>query len=348
MKTGGIFDFDVKEEKIKELETKTFEADFWSDKENSAKVIKELNSLKDIVTNFKKLEAKCEEVELLIEFYENGETEFEDELVEKSTELLKEADEFNISLLLDNEYDSNNAIVTVHSGAGGTEACDWAEMLFRLYDRWCGSRKYKVSILDSLAGEGAGYKSITFMVEGKLAFGYLKSEKGVHRLVRISPFDSNKRRHTSFASVDVVPEVDDSIEVEINQVDLKIDTYRASGAGGQHVNMTDSAVRITHLPTNTVVTCQTQRSQLKNRETAMKILKSKLFELELKKKEEELKKLKGEQTEISWGNQIRSYVFQPYTMVKDHRTNFESGNVQAVMDGNIDGFINEYLKWIKK
>lgn len=348
MKTGGIFDLAGKETKIKELETRTFESEFWNDKENSAKVIKELNGLKDIVGNFNKLQEKCEEVQLLIEFYENGETEFEEELNEKAAELVKEADKFNISLLLDSEYDNNNAIVTVHSGAGGTEACDWAEMLYRLYDRWCTSKKYKVTILDSLAGDGAGYKSITFMVEGNLAFGYLKSEKGVHRLVRISPFDSNKRRHTSFASVDVVPEVDDSIEVEINQGDLKIDTYRASGAGGQHVNMTDSAVRITHIPTNTVVTCQNQRSQLKNRETAMKILKSKLFELELKKKEEELKKLKGEQSEISWGNQIRSYVFQPYTMVKDHRTNFESGNVQAVMDGNIDDYINEYLKWIKK
>lgn len=348
MKTGGIFDLAGKETKIKELETRTFESEFWNDKENSAKVIKELNGLKAIVGNFNKLQEKCEEVQLLIEFYENGETEFEEELNEKAAELVKEADKFNISLLLDSEYDNNNAIVTVHSGAGGTEACDWAEMLYRLYDRWCTSKKYKVTILDSLAGDGAGYKSITFMVEGNLAFGYLKSEKGVHRLVRISPFDSNKRRHTSFASVDVVPEVDDSIEVEINQGDLKIDTYRASGAGGQHVNMTDSAVRITHIPTNTVVTCQNQRSQLKNRETAMKILKSKLFELELKKKEEELKKLKGEQSEISWGNQIRSYVFQPYTMVKDHRTNFESGNVQAVMDGNIDDYINEYLKWIKK
>ncbi len=249
--------------------------------------------------------------------------------------------------MLDGKYDDNNAIMTVHSGAGGTEACDWAEMLYRMYSRWCVKEGYDLKILDSLNGEEAGLKSITFLISGSYAYGYLKGEKGVHRLVRISPFDANKRRHTSFASIDVLPEIDDTVEVEINQGDLRIDTYRASGAGGQHVNMTDSAVRITHLPTNTVVTCQNERSQIKNRETAMKILKSKLFEIELKKKEEEMKKIQGEQSDISWGNQIRSYVFQPYTLVKDHRMNFESGNVNAVMDGDISPFIAQYLKWNK-
>lgn len=323
------------------------EEGFWNDKKESQKTIKEMNDLKDVVGEYRQLEALDEELDMLIEFVEAGEEEFKPELDEKFEKFVKSIDSFNTKLLLDGEYDNNNAIVTVHSGAGGTEACDWAEMLFRMYSRWCNSKGYKLEVLDSLAGDEAGIKSITFLVEGKQSYGYLKSEKGVHRLVRISPFDSNKRRHTSFASVDVVPEVDETIDIEINQSDLKIDTYRASGAGGQHVNMTDSAVRITHAPTGIVVTCQKERSQLKNRDTAMKILKSKLFELEIKKKEEEMKKIQGEQSEISWGNQIRSYVFQPYTMVKDHRTNTEIGNVDSVMDGNIDLFINAYLKWIK-
>lgn len=347
MKTGGIFDLEAKKEEIKVLEAKTLEPGFWNDKNTSEGVIKELNTLKDVVKEFEGLEGKSEEVDVIIEFYESGEEEFAEELEEKFGELVKELDEFNIKLLLDGPYDDNNAIMTVHSGAGGTEACDWAEMLYRMYSRWCNKEKYNVKILDSLDGEEAGLKSITILVSGPHAYGYLKGEKGVHRLVRISPFDANKRRHTSFASVDVVPEIDDKVEVEINQGDLRIDTYRASGAGGQHVNMTDSAVRITHLPTNIVVTCQNERSQIKNRETAMKILKSKLFELELKKKEEEMKKIQGEQSDISWGNQIRSYVFQPYTLVKDHRMNFESGNVNAVMDGDIGSFIAEYLKWNK-
>ncbi|MBQ3438233.1 MAG: peptide chain release factor 2, partial [Fusobacterium sp.] len=248
----------------------------------------------------------------------------------------------------DGEYDSTNAIVTIHSGVGGTEACDWADMLYRMYSRWSNFKKYKISELDYLAGDGAGIKSVTFLVEGINAYGYLKTEKGVHRLVRISPFDANKKRHTSFASVEVMPEVDENIEVEINPADIRIDTYRASGAGGQHVNMTDSAVRITHFPTGIVVTCQKERSQLNNRETAMKLLKSKLLELEMKKKEEELKKIQGEQTDIGWGNQIRSYVFQPYALVKDHRTNTEIGNVKAVMDGDIDEFINSYLRFLKQ
>ncbi len=324
------------------------EEGFWNDKKESQNTIKEMNDLKDVVGEYKKLELLDEDLEMLVEFVEAGEDDFKIELEEKFAKFKKDIDSFNTKLLLDGEYDNNNAIVTVHSGAGGTEACDWAEMLFRMYTRWCNVKEYKIEVLDSLAGDEAGIKSVTFLVEGKQSYGYLKSEKGIHRLVRISPFDSNKRRHTSFASVDVVPEVDNTIEIDINPNDLKIDTYRASGAGGQHVNMTDSAVRITHTPTGIVVTCQKERSQLKNRDTAMKILRSKLFELELKKKEEELKKIQGEQSEISWGNQIRSYVFQPYTMVKDHRTNIEVGSVDSVMDGNIDPFINAYLKWMKQ
>ncbi len=287
-----------------------------------------------------------EEIEMILEFIEMGDSSFENDLEEKMNMLEKEIDNFKIKLLLDEKYDSNNAILTINSGAGGTEACDWAEMLYRLYDRWANKKDFKVEILDSLAGEEAGLKSITMNIKGSFAYGYLKGEKGVHRLVRISPFDSNARRHTSFAAINVMPEIEDDVEINIKTEDLKIDTYRASGAGGQHVNTTDSAVRITHLPTNTVVTCQNERSQLKNRETAMKILKSKLFEIEMEKKEKEMANLKGVDSKIEWGSQIRSYVFQPYKMVKDHRTKAEEGNVEKVMDGDIDLFINEYLKWV--
>ena len=306
-----------------------------------------MNFEKNIVSRYEKLATEVEDEEVLIDFVESGESSFENELIEKHKALKYDIEEFEVNLLLDGEYDMNNAIVTIHSGAGGTEACDWADMLYRMYLRWCNLKNYKVSEFDFMEGDSVGVKSVTFLVEGINAYGYLKSEKGVHRLVRISPFDANKKRHTSFASVEVVPEVDDNVEVEINPADIRIDTYRASGAGGQHVNMTDSAVRITHFPTGVVVTCQKERSQLSNRETAMKMLKSKLLEIELKKKEEEMKKIQGEQTDIGWGNQIRSYVFQPYALVKDHRTNTEIGNVKAVMDGSIDDFINSYLRWIK-
>ena len=320
---------------------------FWNDKRSSEKVIKEMNSLKEIVGEFEGLQEFSEEVEVLIDFVESGEEEFAGELAEKIKTLGSSIEAYDTKLLLDGEYDSNSAIVTIHAGAGGTESCDWAEMLYRMYSRWCNEKKYKITELDFMPGDMVGVKSVTFMVEGMRAYGYLKSEKGVHRLVRISPFDAAKKRHTSFASIDVMPEVDDTIDLEINAGDLKIDTYRASGAGGQHVNTTDSAVRITHLPSGVVVTCQKERSQLKNRETAMKLLKSKLLELEMKRKEEEMKKLQGEQNEIGWGSQIRSYVFQPYTMVKDHRTSVESGNVKAVMDGDLDSFITGYLRWKK-
>ena len=329
------------------MEKLTFEENFWSDKRKSSEIIKNMNFEKNIVSRYEKLATEIDDEEVLIDFVESGEASFENELQTKHKILKSDIEEFEINLLLDGEYDINNAIVTIHSGAGGTEACDWADMLYRMYLRWCNLKGYKVSELDFMEGDSVGVKSVTFLVEGINAYGYLKSEKGVHRLVRISPFDANKKRHTSFASVEVVPEVDENIEVEINPTDIRIDTYRASGAGGQHVNMTDSAVRITHFPSGIVVTCQKERSQLSNRETAMKMLKSKLLELEIKKKEEEMKKIQGEQSDIGWGNQIRSYVFQPYALVKDHRTNTEIGNVKAVMDGSIDDFINSYLRWIK-
>ena len=329
------------------MEKLTFEDNFWSDKRKSSEIIKNMNFEKNIVSRYEKLATEIDDEEVLIDFVESGEVSFESELQTKHKILKSDVEEFEINLLLDGEYDINNAIVTIHSGAGGTEACDWADMLYRMYLRWCNLKGYKVSELDFMEGDSVGVKSVTFLVEGINAYGYLKSEKGVHRLVRISPFDANKKRHTSFASVEVVPEVDENVEVEIDPADIRIDTYRASGAGGQHVNMTDSAVRITHFPSGIVVTCQKERSQLSNRETAMKMLKSKLLELELKKKEEEMKKIQGEQSDIGWGNQIRSYVFQPYALVKDHRTNTEIGNVKAVMDGSIDDFINSYLRWIK-
>ena len=329
------------------MEKLTFEENFWSDKRKSSEIIKNMNFEKNIVSRYEKLATEIDDEEVLIDFVESGEASFENELQTKHKILKSDIEEFEINLLLDGEYDMNNAIVTIHSGAGGTEACDWADMLYRMYLRWCNLKGYKVSELDFMEGDSVGVKSVTFLVEGINAYGYLKSEKGVHRLVRISPFDANKKRHTSFASVEVVPEVDENVEVERNPADIRIDTYRASGAGGQHVNMTDSAVRITHFPSGIVVTCQKERSQLSNRETAMKMLKSKLLELEIKKKEEEMKKIQGEQSDIGWGNQIRSYVFQPYALVKDHRTNTEIGNVKAVMDGSIDDFINSYLRWIK-
>ena len=330
------------------MEGETLKDGFWNDKKKSSKTIKELNSLKSIVGEYKNLSDGIDELDLLIEFVEAGEEEFATELQTKFTKLIKSLETFDTSLLLDGEYDENGAIFTIHAGAGGTESCDWAEMLYRMYSRWFNSKGYKVEELDYQAGDMVGIKSITLLVSGIRAYGYLKGEKGVHRLVRISPFDAAKKRHTSFASVDITPEIDDTINIEINPSDLKIDTFRAGGAGGQHVNTTDSAVRMTHLPTGVVVGCQNGRSQLQNRETALKMLKSKLLEIEMKKREDELKKLHGEQSENSWGNQIRSYVFQPYTMVKDHRTSTESGNVKAVMDGDIDSFITGYLRWMKK
>ncbi len=345
-KLGGIFDLDFLKKKISDLEKKTFDQNFWNN-DRSKDILKELNSRKKILEEYEKINSMNEDIVMLIEFIEMGDTSYTNELEEKIVEAENEIQDFKIKLLLDEKYDMNDVILTINSGAGGTEACDWAEMLYRMYDRWSYHNGFKVEILDSTSGEETGIKSITLNIKGNYAYGYLKGEKGVHRLVRISPFDSNGKRHTSFAAVNVVPEIDDDVSIEIKTEDLKIDTYRASGAGGQHINTTDSAVRITHIPTNTVVTCQKERSQIKNRETAMKILKSKLFEMELEKREKEMEDLKGTDSKIEWGSQIRSYVFHPYKMVKDHRTKAEEGNVDKVMDGDINNFINEYLKFYK-
>ena len=345
-KSGGIFDPENLKNEIDNLEKKTFGNDFWNRKD-SKEILKNLNNKKKLLEEYDILKNSYEEVDTIIEFLEMDDNSFETELEPKISDLDKEIKNFKTKLLLNEEYDMNSAILTINAGAGGTEACDWAQMLYRMYDRWANHHKFKVEILDSLAGEEAGIKSITLNIKGNYAYGYLKGEKGVHRLVRISPFDSNARRHTSFAAVNVIPEIDDDVEIDIRSEDLKIDTYRASGAGGQHVNTTDSAVRITHLPTNTVVTCQNERSQLKNKETAMKILKAKLFELEMEKREKEISDIKGAESKIEWGSQIRSYVFQPYKMVKDHRTKAEEGNIEKVMDGDIDLFINEFLNFNK-
>ena len=341
------FDVANKEKELAELEKQTTQNEFWSDAENSFKVLKKITSLKNKVNNFKKVKS---ELDNLVDM--NGLLQLEEdealtkELLHNTFELKKEIDKLEITTLLSGKYDINNAIITIHPGAGGTEAQDWAEMLYRMYTRWANANGYEVKELDYLDGEEAGLKSVTFLVSGDYAYGYLKGEMGVHRLVRISPFDAGGRRHTSFASVEVLPEIAEDIEVDINPDDLRIDTYRASGAGGQHVNKTSSAIRITHIPTNIVVACQSERSQIQNRETAMKMLKSKLINLKEKEQKEKIEDLKGVQMDIAWGSQIRSYVFCPYTLVKDHRTNYEVGNVQAVMDGDLNGFMDAYLKYI--
>ena len=318
---------------------------FWDNAETAQQLISENKANKETYDQFNRLATGVEEIELMLEMLqEEPDEELEQEIVASITELQEAMATYELAMLLDGPYDHNNAIVELHPGAGGTESQDWGSMLLRMYTRWSEQHNYQVEVLDYQAGDEAGIKSVTLLIKGHNAYGYLKSEKGVHRLVRISPFDSAKRRHTSFCSVDVMPELDGTIEVEINSDDLKIDTYRASGAGGQHINKTESAVRITHLPTGTVVASQAQRSQLKNREQAMGMLKAKLYQLEVEKQEQEAAALRGEQLEIGWGSQIRSYVFHPYSMVKDHRTNYETGNVQAVMDGDLDGFIDAYLK----
>ena len=340
------FDIANLEAELNKLEAKTTEQNFWEDASNSSKVLKRITELKNKVTTYNAVQ---KELESLIEInnllQEEKDEELEKELEKGVHSAEKEIEKLEISTLLSGKYDSNNAIVTLHPGAGGTEAQDWAEMLYRMYTRWATANGFSVEELDYLDGEEAGIKSVTFLVSGPYAYGYLKGEQGVHRLVRISPFDAGGRRHTSFASVEVLPEITDDIEIDINPDDLKIDTYRASGAGGQHVNKTSSAVRITHIPTNIVVACQTERSQIQNRETAMKMLKSKLLHLKEQEHKETIEELKGIQMDIAWGSQIRSYVFCPYTLVKDHRTNYEVGNVQAVMDGDLNGFIDSYLKW---
>lgn len=341
------FDVANKEKELAELEKQTTQNEFWSDAENSSKVLKKITGLKNKVNNFKKAKSELENLKDMNELLQLEEDEaLAKELLHNTFELEKEIDKLEITTLLSGKYDINNAIITIHPGAGGTEAQDWAEMLYRMYTRWANANGYEVKELDYLDGEEAGLKSVTFLVSGDYAYGYLKGEMGVHRLVRISPFDAGGRRHTSFASVEVLPEIAEDIEVDINPDDLRVDTYRASGAGGQHVNKTSSAIRITHIPTNIVVACQSERSQIQNRETAMKMLKSKLINLKEKEQKEKIEDLKGVQMDIAWGSQIRSYVFCPYTLVKDHRTNYEVGNVQAVMDGDLNGFMDAYLKYI--
>ena len=319
--------------------------DFWNDADNAGKVLKKIKALKSKVENIDSLKKEYEDLEVLIELGMEAEDESVIPEVEASFKTLREAVEnLRIETLLNGQYDRNNAILTIHSGAGGLEAQDWAEMLLRMYTRWAEKKGYDVSVLDMLRDYEAGIKSATLLIEGDNAYGYLKSEKGVHRLVRISPFDAAGKRHTSFASIDVMPELDDDVKIEINEEDLKVDTYRSSGAGGQHVNKTESAVRITHVPTGIIVQCQNERSQHSNREMAMKMLTAKLLELKEQEQKDKIDDIKGEYREIAWGSQIRSYVFHPYNMVKDHRTSEETGNVGAVMDGELDNFINAYLK----
>ena len=309
------------------------------------KTLQEIKTLKEIVTSYNNLKKQLEDIYILIELaIEEKEESLISDIKQNIKYFAKGVEKLEIENLLSGKHDSNNAIITIHPGAGGTEAQDWAEMLYRMYSMWSEKNGYKLEELDYLDGDEAGIKSVTFNIKGKNAYGYLKSENGVHRLVRISPFDSGGRRHTSFASVEVIPEISDDIQININPNDLKIDTYRASGAGGQHINKTESAIRITHIPTNTIVSCQTQRSQIQNRETAMKMLISKLSELKERENKDKIEDLKGIQKEIAWGSQIRSYVFCPYTMVKDHRTNYETGNVDAVMNGEINDFIDAFLK----
>ena len=339
------FDIVKIEKELKDLEKQTLEETFWSNSKNTTQVLARIKTLKRKYTEYNKI---SEELNNLIELCElielEPDEEIEKDIIKNTKKLEKEVEKLEIETLFSGKYDSNNAIVTIHPGAGGTESQDWAEMLYRMYSRWANKNKFEIKELDYLEGEEAGIKSVTFEIIGENAYGYMKCEKGVHRLVRISPFDSGGRRHTSFASIEVLPEITDDIEVDINPDDLRVDTYRASGAGGQHINKTSSAVRITHIPTNIVVACQSERSQIQNRETAMKMLKSKLLDLKEKEQKEKIEDLKGEQKDIAWGSQIRSYVFCPYTMVKDHRTNYEVGNVEAVMNGEIDDFMEEYLK----
>ena len=336
---------DAIQEEIKKLDEEASVPGFWDDAKNSQRVLQRSSMLKGKLNAYDKLNAAYGDTMALIELAdEEGDLSLLPEAQEEVKKFTEELESQRLSTLLSGEYDGKNAILTFHAGAGGTEAQDWAEMLYRMYCRWGERHGYKVQTLDYLDGEEAGLKSASVLIEGVNAYGYLKSEAGVHRLVRVSPFDSSGRRHTSFASLEVMPEIDDSIEVEINPDDLKIDYYRASGAGGQKVNKTSSAVRITHIPTGIVVACQVERSQFQNRDVAMKMLKSKLVEIKERENLEKIEDIKGEQREIAWGSQIRSYVFMPYTLVKDHRTGFEMGNINAVMDGDIDGFINAYLK----
>ncbi|MFB5192885.1 peptide chain release factor 2 [Alicyclobacillus fastidiosus] len=344
---GRSLDVAAKETRIATLEDLMSAADFWDDQAKAQKVISEVNALKSVVEKMSELTQLYSDAEVALELaQEENDMDLFAEANELSSQLKAGMDAFELELMLSGEYDANNAILELHPGAGGTESQDWASILLRMYTRWAEDHRYKVDVLDYLPGDEAGVKSVTLLIKGHNAYGYLKAEKGVHRLVRISPFDSSGRRHTSFASVDVIPEItEDNSDIEVRPEELRIDTYRSTGAGGQHVNTTDSAVRITHLPTGIVVSCQSERSQIQNRAVAMNLLKARLAEKRREEREAELAELRGEQKDIGWGSQIRSYVFHPYSMVKDHRTNEEIGNVHAVVDGLLDPFINAYLRW---
>ncbi|MHB8172855.1 MAG: peptide chain release factor 2 [Nitrospirota bacterium] len=341
---GRHLDISAKKRRLQEITVLMEVQGFWENAEAAQALMKEKTALQNAVSSWESLSIASEDIGVMLELAsEEGGEELAGDIDAAMQKLARDVDSAELELMLSGENDRLNAILTVHPGAGGTESQDWAEMLLRMYLRWCERRGYKTEIIDYLPGEEAGVKSVTFEVTGKNAFGYLKAEAGVHRLVRISPFDANKRRHTSFASVFVYPEVEDDVKIEIDEKDLRIDTYRSSGAGGQHVNKTSSAIRITHIPTNIVVQCQDERSQFKNKDKAFKVLRSRLYDLEMKKKEEEKDRINSTKKDIAWGSQIRSYVFMPYQMVKDHRTGHEVGNISAVMDGDLDGFIEAYL-----
>ena len=341
----SLFDVYGIQSELDELEMQTTQNEFWNNSQNSSEVLQKIKILKNKSNKYLNAKNKYEDIETLNELgiMEQDESVVK-EVIDATKQLEKDIEKLELETLLSEKYDANNAIIALHPGAGGTESQDWGEMLYRMYGRWANKNGFTFKELDYLEGDEAGIKSVTALVSGENAYGYLKCEKGVHRLVRISPFDASGRRHTSFASVDVMPEITDDIAIDINSDDIRIDTYRASGAGGQHINKTDSAVRITHIPTGVVAACQTERSQTQNKETAMKMLKSKLLELKEQEQKEKIEDLKGVQKDIAWGSQIRSYVFHPYSMVKDHRTNYEVGNVNVVMDGELDEFIYQYLK----
>ncbi len=341
----NLFDLPALRSKVEELNKKQLDPNFWEDSDKAQGVIREQNFYQRKLEKYDALTKKIDEAQDLIDLMElEDDFSFYEDFKKELEKIEKLSSEFKLEILLNGEYDNNNAVLSIHAGAGGTEAQDWASMLLRMYTRYAEKHGFKVETLDFQKEEEAGIKSVTLLIEGDNAYGYLKGEKGVHRLVRISPFDSNKRRHTSFSSVDVYPEFDDDSDVEIKEEDIRIDTYRSSGAGGQHVNTTDSAVRITHIPTGIVVQCQNERSQIQNREKAMNMLKSKLVALAEEEKKEKIEDLQGNYSQIAWGSQIRSYVFQPYTMVKDHRTDTEVGDVNRVMDGDLDDFVNDYLQ----
>ena len=344
---GASLNLDAKKERIAELSRYMEAPDFWDDPERSQKMTKELKSLEDTVKSYTTLSTQYDDISELIEIgYEENDPEVIPVIQESLDEFTTNLEALRLSTLLNGEYDKNNAIIRLNAGAGGTEACDWSGMLYRMYTRYADRNGFSVEVLDMLDGDEAGIKSVTFQVNGENAYGYLKSEKGVHRLVRISPFNAAGKRQTSFVSCDVMPEIEEDLDVEINDDDLRIDTYRSSGAGGQHINKTSSAIRITHLPTGIVVTCQNERSQFQNKDKAMQMLKAKLYMLKQQENEEKISGIRGEVKDIAWGNQIRSYVLQPYTMVKDHRTGASSGNAGAVLDGDIDLFISAYLRWL--